>query len=82
VVLAENPEGEPTTTVADEPPAVTAAPAEPMKFSPANGQEATSPAPAPADVHEWLNRRIVELQEERQGRWQKLLRFVRGEGGG
>jgi pSer/pThr/pTyr-binding forkhead associated (FHA) protein len=81
VIPAENPEGEPTTTVAVEPPAVTAPPAEPVKFAPANGQEAASPAPAPADVHEWLNRRIVELQEERQGRWQKLLRFVRGEGG-
>jgi pSer/pThr/pTyr-binding forkhead associated (FHA) protein len=81
VILAENPESEPTTTVAVEPPAVSAPPAEPMKSPPDKAQGAASPAPAPADVHEWLNRRIVELQEERQGRWQKLLRFVRGEGG-
>ncbi len=34
--------------------------------------------PAPADVHDWLARRIDQLQTERQGRWQKLMRLVTG----
>jgi pSer/pThr/pTyr-binding forkhead associated (FHA) protein len=37
------------------------------------------PAPPPAaDVHDWLSRRIAALQEERQGRWQKIVNFVLG----
>jgi pSer/pThr/pTyr-binding forkhead associated (FHA) protein len=82
VVVTENRETVPTTTADEEPPAAPVPPTEPLKFAPAQPQGAASPLPAPAEVHEWLNRRIVALQEERQGRWQKLLRFVRGGGGG
>lgn len=31
-----------------------------------------------ADVHDWLNRRIASLEEERSGRWQKFLQFITG----
>ena len=27
-------------------------------------------------MHAWLNQRIMSIQEERQGRWQKLLSSV------
>jgi pSer/pThr/pTyr-binding forkhead associated (FHA) protein len=30
------------------------------------------------DVHDWLSRRVAALQEERQGRWQKILQFITG----
>src|SRR5205823_12967798 len=33
------------------------------------------PAKSPAEVHDWLTRRIDALQTERQGRWQKLLQI-------
>jgi pSer/pThr/pTyr-binding forkhead associated (FHA) protein len=37
------------------------------------------PGAVPAeDPHEWLNRRIAAIQEERQSRWQKILGFLRG----
>jgi pSer/pThr/pTyr-binding forkhead associated (FHA) protein len=39
--------------------------------------EATANAGA-ADVHDWLSQRIASLQEERQGRWQKVMKFVMG----
>jgi hypothetical protein len=32
------------------------------------------------DPHDWLNRRIAEIQQERQSRWQKILGFLRGKG--
>jgi len=32
----------------------------------------------PDDVHDWLNRRLISLQEERQTRWQKLLGLIFG----
>jgi pSer/pThr/pTyr-binding forkhead associated (FHA) protein len=81
MVQAESRASVPPTTEADEPPAASASPIAPMKFALYQPQGGASPAPAPAEVHEWLNRRIVKLQEERQGRWRKLLRFVRGGGG-
>ena len=45
---------------------------------PKNAAEKPAAAPVPADVHDWLSRRIGELQAERQGRWQKLMRMVTG----
>jgi pSer/pThr/pTyr-binding forkhead associated (FHA) protein len=43
---------------------------------------ATSPKasdmPNMGDMHDWLNQRIVSLQREREGRWQKILSFVMG----
>jgi hypothetical protein len=44
-------------------------------------QGAETPAAVPAETgeaHLWLSRRIVELQEEQQTRWTRLLRFVFG----
>jgi hypothetical protein len=49
------------------PPAAPAAPA-----SPGRGQ-------TPEDLHTWLNQRIAAIQQERQGRWQKILNFLRGQ---
>jgi pSer/pThr/pTyr-binding forkhead associated (FHA) protein len=34
--------------------------------------------PADSSIHLWLSRRIAALQEERQGRWQKILEFMMG----
>jgi pSer/pThr/pTyr-binding forkhead associated (FHA) protein len=31
-----------------------------------------------AEVHAWLSKRIADLQQERQGRWQRILDFVMG----
>jgi hypothetical protein len=36
------------------------------------------PAKSPAEVHDWLTRRIDALQAERQGRLQKLFQMVMG----
>ncbi len=37
-----------------------------------------SPAPSKPDVHLMLHRRIAAIQEERQGRWQKIMNLVTG----
>ncbi len=57
-------------------PAIAAKEAAPEK-APDSSTEAP-PKPAAADVHAWLARRIDQLQAERQGRWQKLMRLVTG----
>jgi hypothetical protein len=44
--------------------------------------EQAAPAPpeksTPANVHAWIADRIRALQEEQQGRWQKVVNFVLG----
>jgi hypothetical protein len=35
-------------------------------------------APGGEDPHLWLNQRIAAIQHERQGRWQKILNYLRG----
>jgi hypothetical protein len=47
----------------DHPPAAAAAP---------------PPAKSPEEVHDWLTQRIAALQEERKGRWHKLLGMIFG----
>jgi pSer/pThr/pTyr-binding forkhead associated (FHA) protein len=65
------------------PPQPPARPARPP--APATAATAASPPAAAAgqmpelgDMHGWLNQRIVALQKEREGRWQKILGFVLG----
>jgi pSer/pThr/pTyr-binding forkhead associated (FHA) protein len=44
-----------------------------------NPGEARAPQGAPGeDIHAWLYRRINEIQQERQTRWQRLLGFIVG----
>jgi pSer/pThr/pTyr-binding forkhead associated (FHA) protein len=53
--------------------------------SAAQGPDPANPTPRPGgvaeqpqDVHAWLTQRIAGLEQERQGRWQKILNFLRG----
>jgi pSer/pThr/pTyr-binding forkhead associated (FHA) protein len=43
-------------------------------------EQAPRPTGTPADenMHAWLSQRIASIREERQGRWQKLLRSLMG----
>ena len=50
--------------------------AEPASARPAAPTE--QPVPAAPDVHDWLSRRVAALQEERNGRWRKILHFITG----
>ena len=59
-------------------PTPAAAPDGKGKAEAAPGIPKETPAAPPADVHDWLSRRIDALQAERQGRWQKLLQAVMG----
>jgi pSer/pThr/pTyr-binding forkhead associated (FHA) protein len=55
--------------------------AQPARPAPAGGA-AVPPADRPADgpqLHAWLNRRIDDLQRERQGRLRRMLSFVLGQ---
>jgi pSer/pThr/pTyr-binding forkhead associated (FHA) protein len=45
---------------------------------PAGPEAASSQPAADASIHGWLGRRILALNAERQGRWQKLMDFVMG----
>jgi pSer/pThr/pTyr-binding forkhead associated (FHA) protein len=45
---------------------------------PAEASPAEAAAPAAGDIHDWLTQRIAALQEERQGRWQKVMNFMMG----
>jgi hypothetical protein len=56
------------------PPLGGAAPAPP----PAAPAGPSGEVPNTGDMHEWLNQRILTLQREREGRWQKILGFVMG----
>jgi len=51
-----------------------------------NGAESKSPemplGQSQADVHAWLSRRIVEIQHERQTRWQRVVSFLTGKENG
>jgi len=51
-----------------------------------NGAESKSPelpsGKSEADVHAWLSRRIVEIQQERQTRWQRIVSFLTGKENG
>ncbi len=70
--------------------ASTAPPAEPQAASPAAaaptpGQPMSlPPAVAPGampdlgDMHDWVSQRIHTLQQDREGRWQKILGYVLG----
>jgi hypothetical protein len=44
----------------------------------APGAMPAAPAHSGEDPHEWLNRRIAAIQQERQTSWQKILGFLRG----
>ena len=33
--------------------------------------------PSGDDVHTWLNRRVAEVQQEREGRWEKIVSFLK-----
>jgi pSer/pThr/pTyr-binding forkhead associated (FHA) protein len=67
-----DPAGRPTPQRAPTPSAQPEAkPAAPSAPQPAAGQDN-------ADIHAWLSKRIAALQEERQGRWQKIVGYVLG----
>ncbi len=38
----------------------------------------SSEAPAPAEIHTWLSERLTAINQERQGRWQKILGVLTG----
>jgi hypothetical protein len=59
-----------STSSASVPAASAAGPPPPV---PANGA-----MPDLGDMHDWVNQRILTLQKEREGRWQKILGFVLG----
>lgn len=40
--------------------------------------DAPSAKPCDPDVHVWLSQRLSQLQQERQGRWQKVLSILKG----
>jgi hypothetical protein len=40
--------------------------------------DAIHPGQTDPAVHAWLSQRIAALQQERQGRWQKIVKFVMG----
>jgi predicted component of type VI protein secretion system len=58
----------------------------PAPTTPIPPRAVPTPTPAPAakpeketaDVHAWLSRRVAEVQREREGRWQKVLGFLKG----
>jgi hypothetical protein len=66
--------------VTDRPPTappVTVGPTSDHK--PATGEVAVDPRPAQdVDVHDWVTSRIAEVQRERDGRWQKVVKFFTG----
>jgi hypothetical protein len=33
---------------------------------------------SPADLHAWLSRRVAEIQQERQGSWQRIRNLIQG----
>jgi hypothetical protein len=77
VVSPQQPAGRDVSTTAER----TAPPAPPR---PGKSTEET-PAPAAADsrrstpeVHAWLAQRLATLQQERQGRWQRILHVLTG----
>ncbi|HVS40499.1 MAG TPA: FHA domain-containing protein [Gemmataceae bacterium] len=72
---AAAPEAERPTVAA--PPADASQPAPPPLSSEPAGKGDSS-APASPDVHDWLSHRVAALQEERNGRWQKILQFITG----
>jgi hypothetical protein len=62
-------------------PAPTAQPTKPAAGSVppvANGAAPVNVPAENAEAHVWLSRRIVELQQEHQTRWTRLLKFVLG----
>jgi hypothetical protein len=62
-----------------EPAKTDAAPAgAPAPPPPPQHPETLAGARNDADIHVWLSERISALQEERRGRWQKILSFVLG----
>lgn len=65
------------TRRAPQPASGPARSAQPAPAAPLPGEK-SSPHPDGADIHAWLNRRIASLEEERQGRWQKILGYVLG----
>ena len=83
----------PPDVPAPEPADATARPLTP-EDAPASDEATNGAAPRPAayepgwkpaqaaspDVHDWLNRRLQQLQQERYSRWQKILQFITGGG--
>jgi pSer/pThr/pTyr-binding forkhead associated (FHA) protein len=63
---------------------VKAVPPLPAAEGPAASQPTDRPAASPPnqDTHAWLCQRIAALQQERQGRWQKIVHFMFGQGNG
>jgi pSer/pThr/pTyr-binding forkhead associated (FHA) protein len=51
--------------------------APPVKPAAAAGPTSTAPPP-PAEIHTWLSQRLTEINQERQGRWQKILGVLTG----
>jgi hypothetical protein len=51
---------------------------QPRAAPPEGDKAAAAPAAADPSVHDWLSKQIAALQEERYGRWQKLLKFLSG----
>jgi pSer/pThr/pTyr-binding forkhead associated (FHA) protein len=67
------------------PPAAAAAPVGPSPFSPAQARIVAQAEPAPAgpalgdgDAVMWIHQRIAALQQERETRWQKILKILPG----
>lgn len=42
------------------------------------GAAGEPPAVPGEDIHEWLQRRVAALEEQRQSRWQQILQFILG----
>jgi pSer/pThr/pTyr-binding forkhead associated (FHA) protein len=55
-----------------------APPAKRTPPAPTAGQGPPAGAGQSQDIHAWLTQRIAGLEKERQGRWQKILNFLRG----
>jgi hypothetical protein len=50
----------------------------PLTSPASSGPNGTGDGLPNGNVHDWLTQRIDELQNERQGSWQRILGFIRG----
>jgi pSer/pThr/pTyr-binding forkhead associated (FHA) protein len=63
----------------EPPPPVNGTKPEPARASPLPTPESVAGDATPdATIHAWLGKRLAALDAERQGRWQKILDFIRG----
>jgi hypothetical protein len=58
-------------------PGESAAKTPPVKPAAAAGPTSTAPPP-PVEIHTWLSQRLTAINQERQGRWQKILGVLTG----